>query len=196
MKKEILLTTLFCVLLIYPLFAQQVDSVSKPKSHFSLSVSTGWSHYINSLETVDAKDVGKDFIGLNLRFLWEPGYRLGIGLETGFYRIYNVKQEFTPEVTGQSRLYCYPLLLVARMRIVDHFYLSVAPGLSILVSDISGVDGKTVSSQLSLANFEATASYLYPVSKHFLVGGEARFLIIGKVEDYLYSVQATCAVRL
>jgi len=196
MKKKILLITFFCVLAVFPLFAQQVDSVSKPKSHFSLAISAGWSHYINSLETVDAKDVGKDFIGLNLRFLWEPGYRLGIGLETGFYRIYNVKQEFTPEVTGQSRLYCYPLLIVARMRIVDHFYLSVAPGLSLLVSEIGGVDGKTVSTQFSLANFEATASYLYPVSKHFLVGGEARFLIIGKVEDYFYSIQATCAVRL
>jgi len=196
MRKKTLLVTVLCVLSVFSVYSQQNDSVSKPRSHFSLAISTGWSHYINSLETVDANEVGKDFVGANLRFLWEPGYRLGLGLEAGFYRIYGINMELAPEVLGKSKLYCFPLLLVARMRIVDHFYLSVAPGLSILVSEISTDQDKIISTQFSLANFEATASYLYPVSKHFLIGGEARFLIIGKIEDYLYSIQATCAVKL
>lgn len=196
MRKKTILIAVFCLLSVFPGYSQQSDSVPKPRNHFSLAISTGWSHYINSLKTVNSDEVNKDFVGVNMRFLWEPGYRLGLGLETGFYRIFRIKKEFTPEITGESNLYCFPLLLVVRMRVVDHFYLSVAPGLAVLVSKISGIQGTTVSTQWSYANFEVTASYLYPVSRHFSFGGEARIFLIGKVNDFMYTLQATCAVTL
>jgi hypothetical protein len=48
----------------------------------------------------------------------------------------------------------------------------------------------------SLANFELTGSYIYPLSKHWLVGGEMKVFHSGTLDDWLYSIMATFAVRL
>ncbi|HTX89080.1 MAG TPA: hypothetical protein VMC08_08830 [Bacteroidales bacterium] len=177
-------------------FALKPDSTHRERSHYSLAVGIGWSHYINSMVTVSTRDVQKDFIGTSLRFLWEPPHRLSLGLETGFYRQYRVHLKLSDEYTMDSRMYLVPLLLVVRMRIVDQFYLSVAPGLTLQYSTLSGVGDKESSTQLSLANFQVCASYFYPVSKLFLIGGEARLFYIGLTEDYMYSFHVVCAVKL
>jgi len=169
--------------------------VKKRLNYYSLTIGTGWSHYINSME-LGKENAKEDFIDLSLRFLWEPEHRLSLGLETGYYRIFSVKSDSTNEMAGEAKLYALPLLLVVRMRIVDHFYLSVAPGMALLFSKVDAAGNKSSSMILSAANFEATASYIYPLGKRFSVGGELRFFSIGKTNDFLYSVNAVCAVKL
>jgi len=172
------------------------DSIPKTHSHYSLAVGTGWSHYFSNFQTVSAKDVNKDFIGLSMRFLWEPEYLLSLGLETGFYRVYRVKKTLSPEYTMDSKEYIMPLMLVIRMKIIDHLYLSVAPGLVMQFSNISGIGSTVNTHQLSLANFEGCVSYLYPISKKWVVGGEARLLYVGVTNDYISSLNAVIAVIL
>jgi hypothetical protein len=197
MKKITIILIPVLLLMASLAHGQNNDSINnRPWKHYSLAVGAGWSHYINSLETVDSKDVGKDFIGISLRFLWEPEYRLSLGLETGYYRIYSVKKQVSPEISGESQFYAMPLLLVARMRIVDQFYLSVAPGLTILSQKISGMGEKISSSTLSLANFEGTATYIYPLNRRFSLGGDLKFLYFGKTNDYLYSLQVVGILHL
>jgi hypothetical protein len=190
----------FLLLLVLPawtsLQAQKNDTLRKPWNHFSLSISPGWTHYVNSLQNVGESKVRLDFAGVALKFFWEPEHRLSLGLETGYYTIFKLSQEVSPGETGTSTMTCIPFLLVARMRIFDHFYLSAAPGLALIYTRLEGVGDKITSHQTSLSNFEVAASYLYPVSRLFSVGGTAAFMSIGKTNDYLYSIQAVCTVKL
>jgi len=195
MKRTVIIS-LLCLFATWTVTAQHNDSIPKTRSHYTLAIGTGWSHYFSNMDLVPARNVQKEFIGTSFRFMWEPGYRLSLGLETGFYRIFRVDSVLTSEYNMDARMYVVPLLLVIRMRIVDNFYLSVAPGLAVQFSRISGIGDKIKSTQYSFANFEACASYLYPLNKHFVVGGETRFLYIGKTNDYIMSLNAVFAVKL
>ncbi|MCX6286956.1 MAG: outer membrane beta-barrel protein [Bacteroidetes bacterium] len=195
MKRTIIIN-LICLFAICTASAQNNDSIPKTRSHYTLAIGLGWSHYFSNMDLVPARNVQKDFIGTSLRFMWEPEYRLSLGLETGLYRIFRVDSVLTSEYTMDARMYMVPLLLVIRMRIVDNFYLSIAPGLAVQFSQISGIGDKISSTQYSFANFEACASYLYPLNKHMEVGGEARFFYIGKTNDYIMSLNAVFAVKL
>jgi len=170
--------------------AQKIDT-NKVKQRYSLALSLGWSHYINSIVTVDSKDVHKDFFGGSARFLWEPGYRISLGFEFDFFRIYYVKQALAPKIVARSAMYAVPFFLVARIRLAKNFYFSAAPGITMLYSRITGVGNKVKSIQWSFSNFQFCASYLYPLNYHFQVGGEGKFYSIGKVNDLAYSLQVT-----
>ncbi|MCX6245916.1 MAG: hypothetical protein NTU98_14575 [Bacteroidetes bacterium] len=187
---------LLCLFAGWTASSQTNDSIPKTRSHYTLAVGAGWSHYFSNMDLVPARNVQKDFVGLSFRFMWEPEYRLSLGLETGFYRIFKVDSVLSPEYDMHARMNMVPLLLVIRMRIVDNFYLSVAPGIVLQYSQITGIGDKITSHQISFANFEACASYLYPLSKYFEVGGEARFFYVGKTNDYLMSLNAVFAVKL
>ncbi|MCX6242243.1 MAG: hypothetical protein NTX43_10600 [Bacteroidetes bacterium] len=194
--KRIIIIGLFFLVAAWNAAAQPGDSIPKTRSHYTLAIGTGWSHYFANMDIVPARNVQKEFIGTSFRFMWEPEYRLSLGLETGFYRIFRVDSALTSEYTMDARMYMVPLLLVIRMRIVDNFYLSLAPGIAVQFSQIKGI-GETISStQYSFANFEACASYLYPLNKRFVIGGEARFLYIGKTNDYIMSLNAVFGVKL
>ncbi|MCX6280630.1 MAG: hypothetical protein NTU51_01540 [Bacteroidetes bacterium] len=201
--RKIIITALLCLIVFSSARAQKPDSlvhpasdISHPKSHFTLAFGAGWSHYFANMDLVPARNVQKDFIGTSFRFMWEPEYRLSLGLETGFYRIFRVDSTLTAEYSMQSRMNVVPLFLVIRMRIVDNFYLSIAPGLALQYTKITGIGPEITSHQFSMANFEATASYFYPVSKLFLVGGEARVMYFGKTNDTMFSLNAVFAIKL
>jgi len=194
--KRYIIIGLLCLSGIWTASAQTNDSIPKTRSHFTLAVGAGWSHYFANMDLVPARNVQKDFIGTSFRFMWEPEYRLSLGLETGFYRIFRVDSTITAEYNMKSRMNVVPLFLVIRMRIVDNFYLSIAPGLALQYTKISGIGPEITSHQLSMANFEATASYLYPLGRMFIVGGEARYMYFGKTNDAMLSINAVFAVKL
>ena len=194
MRKSISIC-LLCLFAALAVSAQTNDSIPKSRSHYTLAAGAGWSHYFSNMDLVPARNVQKDFVGLSFRFMWEPEYRLSLGLETGFYRIFKVDSVLTSEYTMHARMNMVPLLLVVRMRIADNFYLSVAPGIVVQFSQITGIGDKIQSTQYSFANFEACASYLYPLGKYLMAGGEARFFYIGKTNDYILSVNAVFGVK-
>ncbi|MCX6251682.1 MAG: hypothetical protein NTX61_13135 [Bacteroidetes bacterium] len=177
-------------------WSQAGDSTGTVKGHFSFTPGIGWSHYINSMVVISNNEVKKDFVGISARFMWEPQYRISMGVETGYYRIYKVNKMVLQQIMGDSRLHFIPLMLMVRMRIVDHFYLTIAPGVGLLYSRLSGIGDKVESHEWSFSNFEATASYLYPLNKTFSLGGEFLFFSIGKTNDVFYSLQAVCAIKL
>lgn len=183
------------VLLSYGAFSQKADSIKVRRNHYSLTVGVGWAHYINTLE------IGKDnatinSAGVSLKFFWEPEHRLSLGLESGFYRLYSVKSKSYTDVTGQATMSAMPFLLVVRMRIVDQFYLSAGAGLALMFNKVTGIDNKVNSNILSLSNYQFSGSYLYPLTKHWQVGGEFKVLNFGKASDWMYTIQALCAFRL
>ena len=192
-RKNIII--LIFVLLTPAVFATGKDSTRVRLNRYSLAIGVGWTHYINTLE------LGKDnatinSVGTSLKFFWEPEHRLSLGLETGFYRLYSVKNKSYSDVKGEATMSAIPFLLAIRMRIVDNFYLSAGGGLALMINNVS-VSGNKVSSKiLSMANYQLSGSYIYPLSKHWNVGGEVKALYFGKASDWMYTVQAVCAVKL
>lgn len=193
-KRKITLLLIF-LLFTVPSFSQKNDSARISLNHYSLTVGFGWSHYINSLE-LGKDEAAINFPGVSLKFFWEPEHRLSLGLESGFYCLYRVKHENDPEAEGRVTMSVVPLLLTVRMRIVDHFYLTAGAGLAAMFNKVSGV-GQTINSTVwSLSNYQFSGSYLYPLNKHWIVGGELKVFNFGKADDWMYSLQACCAIRL
>jgi hypothetical protein len=88
------------------------------------------------------------------------------------------------------------MLLLVRMRIIDNFYIGAGTGLAFITNKAAGAGAETVTKTTSLSNFELSGTYLYPLGKHFRVGGEFKGFHFGNLNDWMYSVQVLCAVRL
>ncbi|MEI6434260.1 MAG: hypothetical protein WCP32_05395 [Bacteroidota bacterium] len=193
-KKQIFFALL--ILSIAPsLFSQEKNSFTEKRNHYSLAVGVGWAHYINSLE-IGHDEATINSAGISFRFFWEPEHRLSLGLETGFYRLFKVKSKTYTDFTGQATMSAIPLLLTVRMRVIDHFYLSTGAGLAVMFNKVKGIDNKIYSTLISYSNYQFSVSYIYPLAKHIQVGGEFKFLNFGKTADWMYSLQAFCALRL
>ncbi len=175
--------------------AAKKDSTKVSLNHYSLTVGIGWSHYINTLE-IGKDEATTNSLGVSLKFFWEPEHRLSLGLESGFYRLYSVRSKTYTDLTGQASMSAIPLLLTIRMRIIDNFYLSAGAGLALMFNKVTGIDNKVTSNILSLSNYQFSGSYIYPLSRHWLVGGEFKVLNFGKASDWMYTVQAVCAFKL
>jgi len=193
-KRQVFILVL-SLFLSFAASSQPADSIMVKRNHYSLAVGIGWVHYINSLE------IGKDnatinSAGLSLKFFWEPEHRLSLGLETGFYRLYKVKSKTYTDEAGQATMSAVPFLLNVRMRIIDHVYLSAGAGLAIMLNKVTGIGGQINSNILSLSNYQFSGSYVYPLTKHWQIGGEFKVLNFGKASDWMYTLQAICAVRL
>ena len=176
-------------------FSQQKDSVKVRLNHYTFTVGAGWTHYINNLEVYD-QNIRKDFAGVSFKFFWEPEYRLSLGLETGYYKQFSLSGQMTDGTSFEINRLVVPLLLLVRMRIIDNVYLGAGMGLAIITNKASGGDQEIVTSTTSLSNFELSGAYVYPLSKHWLVGGEFKMFHYGELNDWMYSFQGTFAFRL
>jgi hypothetical protein len=194
MRKKRSISVPLLVLISLLAFSQQNDSLNGKLSHYSLAIGTGWTHYFNNLEYGD-KNITTDFGGISLRFFWEPEYRLSLGLESGYYRLFKVKAQLTPDMTGEAVRSVIPMLLIARMRIVDNFYLGTGFGLALIKNKASGGSQQVNTNTLSLSNYEATASYIYPVNARFRIGGEMKLNNFGSLNDWMYTLQVFGAIR-
>ncbi len=188
---------LVLMLITSAVFAQKKDSVKVHLNHYTFTLGLGWTHYIDNLEYGD-ENIRKDFGGVSLKFFWEPEYRLSLGLETGYYKLFKIKNQITTDVSVEVDRVVVPLLLLVRMRIVDNVYLGAGMGLAVITNKAFGGNGekKIVTKTWSLSNYEFSGSYIYPLLKHLHIGGEVKVFNFGSMNDWMYSIQATCAVRL
>jgi hypothetical protein len=191
-KTGITLVLIFFTLGVY---SQQNDSVKVRLNHYTLTIGAGWTHYIDNLEYGD-QDIQKNFAGTSFKFFWEPEYRLSLGLESGYYKLFRVTNQVNQDTAVQTDRSVVPLLLLVRMRIIDNVYLGAGMGIAIITNKSSGAGQEIITKTNSLANFELSGSYVYPLSKHWLVGGEFKVFHFANLEDWMYSIQATFAVKL
>jgi len=187
--------TLVLVFLSLVGFSQQKDSVKVRLNHYSFTIGAGWTHYVNNLENFD-QNMKNDFAGVSFKFFWEPEHRLSLGLESGYYKLFKITDQVNQDTTVEINRSLVPFLLLVRMRIVDNVYLGAGMGISFITNKASGAGQEIKTTMNSLSNFEVTGSYIYPLSKHWLVGGELKVFSSGTLEDWIYSVQAVCTFRL
>ena len=195
MARKIFITALALILISPVMMARDKDSTRVRLNHYSFTIGAGWSHFIDNLDNGNS-DITKDFAAVSAKFYWEPEHLLSLGLETGYYKLFRTTHEIGADTTVNVNRCVIPLLLLVRMRIIDHFYLGAGVGIAILTNKTEGIGKEIKTSINSLSNMEVSASYVYPLSKHWLVGGEAKVYHFGKYNDWMYSIQATCAFKL
>jgi hypothetical protein len=186
--------TLAMAFLSVVVYSQKNDSIKVRLNHYSFTIGTGWTHYINNLES-GGQNIQKDYAGVSLKFFWEPEHLLSLGLETGYYKLFVAKGQLTDNTTGQVDRSVIPLLLLIRMRIIQNVHLGIGTGIALINNKTVGGKQKVITETISLSNFEFSGAYIYPLSKHWLVGGEVKLFHFGNTEDTMYSIQATFAWR-
>ncbi len=187
--------TILLVFIAIAVFSQQKDTLKARINHYSFTVGTGWNHYFNNLEYGD-QNIRQDFAGLSCRFYWEPEYRLSLGLESGYFRLFRVKNQLTPDIASEVDRSVIPLLLLVRMRVIDNIYLSTGLGLAVLTNKVAAAGQKIVTRTWSLSNYEVAGSYIYPLRKHLRVGGEMKIYNFGALNDWMFAIHALVSVRL
>ena len=175
-------------------YSQHADSIKVHLNHYTLTLGTGWTHYINNLEYGN-QHIRQDFAGVSLKFFWEPEYRLSLGLESGYYHLFQVKDQLTPDLDVRVDRTIVPLLLLVRMRIIDNVYIAGGMGLASLTNRASGGTQTITTHVWSYSNYELSASYIYPLGKHWRLGGEAKMFEFGSLDDWMYSLQIFCGLR-
>ncbi len=194
MTRKYITFVLIFLLTALAAFPQQTDEAAVKPLRYSLSLVTGWTHYIDNLEYGN-QNLSKDFAGFSFRFFWEPEYRLSLGAETGSYTMFRVASPAVSATSGEITRKVIPAMLLVRMRIVDHFYLGTGFGLAFLTNTSKGADKNIVTNTTSLSNYQFSASYIYPITNRLQLGGEAKVYDFGAYNDWLFSLQVFCAYR-
>lgn len=163
------------------------DSVARG---VSITVGTGISHYINTLQD-DPQRIAlrQNFSCSSVKFMWEPEYRLSLGIETGHYKVYEVQLSDHKQINTAS-LSIIPILFKVQMRVFKRFYASVATGVSIHHSLVNTFGNESDNKAMAFSNLQFSAGYLYPITKQFGLGLEAKFLSENKTEDMVLSFEA------
>jgi hypothetical protein len=191
-KKSIF--TFIFILLALLAFPQQNQHEKTHTSHYSLLMGIGWTHYFNNLDYGD-QNMRKDFTGISIQSYWEPEYKLSLGVETGYYKLFEVRNKLTQDITAEVDRTAVPILLLVRMRIIDNFYLGAGFGVALIKNLASGTSVKITTNTWSLSNYKAAASYLYPVKTRLKLGGEMNLYNYGNINDWMYSIQALISFR-
>ena len=193
MSRKYIAFVLVFLLTAMAAFPQQKEPALAKPFHYSVTLGTGWTHYIDNLEYGN-EDLGNDFAGYSFRFLWEPEYRLSLGAETGIYTLFKVKSK-SAAIPGDITRRITPVFLLARMRIFDHFYLGTGFGLAFLTNSTTTNHQKIVTNTTSLSNYLFSASYICPISPRWQLGGEVKVFNFGAYNDWVYSLQVFGAFR-
>ncbi len=174
----------------------QAAEPSKPLKlrKYSMQFGTGVFQYINTLK-VDGNYVDGTQYCASFRVMREFEHRLAIGLESGYYKFYDVTKPATATnpLYGQATLTAVPISVVFRMRVVGDFYISGGTGICILNSKLTDFVTITKSSQTSLAAFHISALYLKPVNERLRLGGELKFMNVAKTEDAGFALQVVAS---
>jgi hypothetical protein len=173
----------------FPASSQKMDTTLR----LSIQAGTGWTHYNNNL-VIGHSSIRNNFLGSSLRIMWEPEHRLSIGIETGYYKLYDVTLE--PGDVGNAELAVIPLIAIIRMKIVKGLFITGGTGIAFLKSAVhTPGDPVTKSTVISYSDSQVSLLYLFNLTEQFAIGSEVKFMWIDKTNDSLYSLQAIASYR-
>ena len=124
--------------------------------------------------------------------MWHPGYRLGIGIETGYIQLYSFEQSGVETEFGATDitagLNTVPILVILSMNVYPRFDINVGLGPYILYS-VADSHNNIAASTSTNTGFLASGSYLHPINNSISLGGELKYSYINKINDSNLSLQ-------
>ncbi len=178
------------------LFAQSNVKSSDPikrKQAFTLYVGGGIGEYVN---TVPSPPLGSQYnisrssaIG-TFRVMWQPGYRLNVGIETGYTNFYSFQLK-NGNKPGKVSVHAIPMLIVWGMPIVKRVNIFAGLGSYLLTSELRY--GGTVKSHTYSLGSNIALTYTVPLNKRLGLVTEAKWLNAFVTKDDVLSLQVLLA---
>lgn len=195
-KLKNIILTFFLTLLVGGFYSSNYAQLKDSTFHVSTYLGVGYARFISDLDTEGFNKSG--FAG-TIRLMWEPDHLLSLGLESGYLQLYKLSNKQVSVLGNDfevsTELTAIPIFTVFSMKIIKNFKLSIGSGLLILGSSVDALGNPVSSSQTSTGAFGA-ASYLYPLSKMFFLGGELKYYYINKIENGDLTLQLMLRVNL
>jgi hypothetical protein len=177
-SKSFLLTTMVVAMSFTMSFAQsgsKTDSVSKRKQSVVLTLGGGIANYLSHVSTPQSLQgsVTKVSPALTFRAMWHPGFRLNLGIQSGYTSFYSYRVK-NNNIDGKQSLTAVPILVVWSMPIVRRVNIFGGFGSYLLTTHLD-YKGVVESSTMSLGS-NLALSYTMPVSKNLGLAAEAEWL--------------------
>lgn len=153
--------------------------------HLTLTGAFGYGYFINDFTTVPSEKISNHLPAFIARVMWEPEHFLKLGIESGYYWLYEVHD--LPSFIGNDKLRSsttlLPFFLNVTMRIYGNLYATIVSGYTIMYYNVESEEGKSIGSDLSLSNYALGLSYIFSENKKWKFGAEFRYMRLNLTED-------------
>ena len=191
-KGVILSVAVMAVMAINKSFAQtnvKTYNQVKTKKTLVLYVGGGFADYLAPIKIQPVNlqnNITRTSATGTIRIMWHPGYRLNLGIESGYsnFYSYHVKNN---AVSGKLSLHAVPLLVVWSMPIIKRVNIFYGLG-SYLLTTYLKYDGVVKSKTFSLGS-NIALSYTQPLSKKLGIAAEAKWMNAFVTKDNLLSLE-------
>lgn len=164
-------------------------SQSQDKSRsIKLTMGGGIGHFFNTFSNVLDEDVRNERPSFCGKLLWQPEYRLSIGIESGYYFMYSTTriQTNTGSEKLTSKLKVVPIFLSLSMNVVNHLDINFGTGWADMIYTVNPAQSKAdkvVGTTYSMSNYTTGFTYSYQLGKKFTLGAEFKYLYLRKTND-------------
>jgi hypothetical protein len=158
--------------------AQSATVEKKKLRHIVFYGGIGPNIYFNNL--VLAKNEVNTFnYSVVGRIMWEPEYRLSLGFESGYNRLYTINNSLVHIING-----AVPLQFVVSIKFLKTFYGNFSYGRTILINKVdSPTYGNFDATAISLADVTLTVGYKRKLNERFSLGPELKYYYASKAND-------------
>jgi hypothetical protein len=165
----------------------QSSSSDKKIRHWVFYGGVGPNFYFNNLILAknEVNEFNYSFVG---RMMWEPEYRLSIGLESGYNRLYTIHTSDVHIINGTV-----PIQVVVSMKFLKTFYGNFSYGRSILINKVSSTNyGNFDATAVSLADVTLTVGYKRKLNDRISLGTEMKYYYASKANDQNLALVFLC----
>lgn len=198
-KKFFFAVVLFTFMAVNKSIAQsnvKISSSVKRKPTLLMYAGGGLSGYtstINPTAGILEDKISKISSVGTFRLMWHPGYRLRLGIETGYVNFYSYKVK-NGNTSGKVNLNAIPLLIIWSMPIVKRVNIFAGIGSYWLTTNLN-YNGTVKSKTFSLGS-NIALSYTQPLTKTLGLAAEVKWMNAFETKDNLLSVQALLVWRV
>jgi hypothetical protein len=163
------------------------QSQDKTRS-IKLILGGGMGHFFNTFTNVLDEDVHNDLPSFCGKILWQPEYRLSLGLESGYYFMYSTTriQTDTGSEKLTTRLKVVPIFLSLSLKIFNHLDINFGTGWADMIYTVNPAQSKAekvIGTVYSMSNYTTGFTYSYQIGKKLSLGAEFKYLYLRKTDD-------------
>lgn len=193
MNKSVFLAVAFlAVMSINESFAQsnvKTESRIKKKQSFAVYVGGGLAQYVSPIPDAPVNlenKITKSSVAGTIRIMWQPGFRLNLGIESGYTNLYSYHVK-NGNSNGNVSVNAVPLLIVWSMPIVKRVAIFAGLGSYVLTTHLN-YNGAVKSKTTSLGS-NIALTYTQPISKNLGIAAEAKWMNAYVTKDDVLSLQ-------